>query len=222
MAQVGKSLKHKTMASAAAEEIRNRILDGSYVSGFQLRQEQLAADMGISRIPVREALLILESEGLVRILPHRGAVVAQLSGEEVEELFNMRMLLEPFLFERSAPNLTKDDLHSLEAILGRYSKSIDALDIDNWNELNTEFHLSLYSRARSPRILATVQNLLVECDRHTRIQLSQIRGDRERAIQEHRELLSLCQKGKYAEGSILMREHIDHIRKGLVELINPK
>lgn len=219
MTAVGKSLKHKTMASAAAEEIRNRILSGDYPPGFQLRQDGLAGDLGMSRIPIREALVQLESEGLLRILPHRGAIVVQLTAEEIEELFNMRLLLEPFLFKRSAPLLTKEDFKALHQIQTRYARSIDKLDIDVWNELNTEFHLTLYRHARSPRVASTVQNLLVECDRHTRIQLSTIRGDRERAVAEHGALLRLCEEGAFEEGARLMYDHIDHIRGGLVALL---
>lgn len=219
MTAIGKSLKHKTMASAAAEEIRNRILAGDYPPGFQLRQDGLAGDLGMSRIPIREALVQLESEGLLKILPHRGAIVVQLTADEIEELFNMRLLLEPFLFKRSAPLLTKEDFKALHQIQMRYAKSIDKRDIDIWNELNTEFHLTLYRHAHSPRIVLTVQNLLVECDRHTRIQLSTIRGDRERAVAEHAELLRLCEEGAFEEGAHLMHAHIDHIRAGLVALL---
>ncbi len=219
MTAVGKSLKHKTMASAAAEEIRNRILSGDYPPGFQLRQDGLAGDLGMSRIPIREALVQLESEGLLKILPHRGAIVVQLTADEIEELFNMRLLLEPFLFSRSAPLLTKEDFKALHQIQRRYARSIDTLDIDAWNELNTEFHLTLYRHARSPRVVLTVQNLLVECDRHTRIQLSTIRGDRERAVAEHAELLRLCEESAFEDGMRLMHSHIDHIRAGLVALL---
>lgn len=220
MVTVGKSLKHKTMASAAAEEIRNRILSGTYPPGFQLKQDGLAGDLGISRIPIREALVQLESEGLLKILPHRGAVVVELTADEIEELFNMRLLLEPFLFERSAPLLTKDDFKALQEIQARYASSINQREIDVWNELNTEFHLTLYRHARSPRIVQIVQKLLVECDRHTRIQLSAIHGNRERAVAEHAELLHLCEQGAFDEGARLMYQHIDHIRVGLVALLD--
>jgi DNA-binding GntR family transcriptional regulator len=222
MTEIGKSLKHKTMSSAAAEEIRNGILRGIYPPGSQLRQDGLATELGMSRIPVREALLLLENEGFVKILPHRGAIVAQLSTEEIEELFNIRILLEPFLFERSTPLLTAADFKALRGIQARYALSIDKLDVDSWNELNSEFHLVLYRHARSPRVVATVQNLLKECDRHTRIQLSSIKGARARAVREHGQLLRLCKEGKFAEGARLMRAHIDHIRVGLVELLNSK
>lgn len=220
MNAVGKSLTHKTMASAAAEEIRNRILAGDYPPGFQLRQDGLANDLGMSRIPIREALVQLESEGLLKILPHRGAVVVQLTADEIEELFNMRLLLEPHLFKRSAPLLTTEDFKALHQIQRRYATSIDTHESDIWNELNTAFHMTLYRHARSPRIVLTVQTLLVECDRHTRIQLSTIRGDRERAVAEHADLLRLCEQGDFEQGAHLLHAHIDHIRAGLVALLS--
>ena len=220
MTPIGKSLKHKTISTAAAEEIRRRILGGVFPPGFQLRQEELAKDFGISRIPIREALLLLENEGIVKISPHRGATVVKLSTDEIEELFNMRILLEPFLFERSAPLLTPADYNDLNSILERYAVSIHKLNIAVWNDLNSEFHMLLYQHARSPRMLTTVQNLLGECDRHTRIQLTNIAGDRERAVREHVELVRLCEAGKFSQGAQLLREHIDHIRVGLLELLN--
>ncbi|MBP2447642.1 GntR family transcriptional regulator [Rhizobium leguminosarum] len=210
------------MAAAAAQEIRNRIVEGIYPPGYQLRQDGLAQELEMSRIPIREALVLLESEGLVKNYPHRGAMVVELSIEEIEELFNMRMLLEPFLFARSAPKLTSVDLDELRLIQSRYAESIEKLDVDSWNNLNTEFHLRLYRHADSPRIVATVHNLLQECDRHTRIQLSVIGGDRDRAVQEHQRLLGLCEQGLHAEGASFMREHIDHIRAVLVDLLHNK
>jgi DNA-binding GntR family transcriptional regulator len=222
VAPVSKSLKHKTISTAAADEIRSRILCGSFAPGFQLKQEDLAREFGISRIPIREALLLLESEGLVRIMPHRGAVVVELSAEEIEELFNMRLLFEPFLLERSAPHLTSDDFEMLDDILARYEDSIGKQDVARWNDLNVEFHLSLYSHARSPRILATVRTLLNECDRHTRIQLSNIEADRKRAMAEHADMVRLCRAGKFAEAAGLLHAHIDHVRAGLVELLGKK
>jgi DNA-binding GntR family transcriptional regulator len=216
---IGKGLTHKTISTAAAEEIRARILGGTFPPGFQLRQEELAREFGISRIPIREALLLLENEGLVKILPHRGAVVVTLSIEEIEELFNMRMLLEPFLLLRSAPQLDDDDLAVLDKNIEQYAASIDTFDMTRWNSLNAAFHLGLYRHARSPRMLATVENLLNECDRHVRLQLSSIEADRPRAVREHRDLVRLCREGRYDEAAHCLRAHIDHIRGGLMGLL---
>ena len=83
--RLGKSLEHKTMAAAATAELRRRILEGTLPAGAQLRQSNLAEELGISRIPLREAFLQLEAEGLVRINAHRGAIVSTLTREEVDE-----------------------------------------------------------------------------------------------------------------------------------------
>lgn len=219
MSPVSKSLQHKTIASAAAEEIRRRIFNGEIEPGSQLRQEELAQQLGISRIPIREALLILENEALVKILPHRGAVVVRLSADEIEELFNMRMLLEPYLYERSAPHLTEADFAELESNCTAYAKSMRNRDEALWNSINTDFHLRLYAHARSPRVTSTVRKLLSECERHTRLQLSRIKEDRERAVREHAELLELARAGRYGDGAALMRRHIDHIREVIVGLL---
>lgn len=217
-APVGKSLQHKTMALAAAEALRDRILRSEYPPGFQLKQENLAREFGMSRIPVREALLILEREGLIRMLPHRGAIVTELTAEEVDDLFSMRMLMEPWLLERSVARLTAEDFIELDLIQNAYAASLDSNDIAMWNGLNKDFHMRLYRHAGSPRMLSLVANLLTECDIHTRIQLLGIPGDRERAVADHRALLDLCRARREAEAVILLRHHIDHIRQGLLDL----
>lgn len=215
---VGKPIQHKTMALAAADALRERILNSDYAPGFQLRQESIARELGMSRIPVREALLILEKEGLVRMLPHRGAVVAELTFDEIDELFSMRMLMEPWLLERSVAHLTPEDFAELHRIQDEYSQSLDSNDIASWNGLNKDFHLRLYSHAGSPRMLTLVANLLIETDIHTRIQLLAIPGDRERAVADHRALLELCESGRHAEAVTALRDHVDHIRQGLLDL----
>ena len=103
------------MALAAADELRRRITNGDYPEGFQLKQDALAEDFGMSRIPIREALVQLESEGFVRILPHRGAQVSELSPAEIRELFELRALLEPRLLRLSGPRLTAEDYRALDA-----------------------------------------------------------------------------------------------------------
>ena len=211
-------VQHKTMALVAADELRNRILNASYPPGFQLRQESLARDLGMSRIPLREALLILEKEGLVRMLPRRGAVVTELTVEEIDELFSMRVLMEPWLLERSIAHLTDADFIELDRIQDAYARALDNNNMAIWNGLNKDFHMRLYAHAGSLRMIGLVANLLTECDIHTRIQLLGIPGDRERAVSDHRALLDHCRAGRHAEAVQLLRDHIDHIRQGLLDM----
>jgi DNA-binding GntR family transcriptional regulator len=218
---VRKGLAHRTMAAAAAAELRRRILEGTYPGGHPLRQDALAEEFGVSRIPVREALLQLEAEGLVRILPHRGAVVSELSAEEVEDIFELRAVLEPRLLRLSVPRLEAEDFQALRTILAEYGEELRAGHVGRWGELNTAFHLRLYGRAGRPRSLALVANLLRECDRHTRLQLTQT-GGRARAEREHAELLTLCEDRNVPAAARLLRGHIEHVREALVRFIRER
>ncbi|WP_262270831.1 GntR family transcriptional regulator [Microvirga yunnanensis] len=209
-----KPLQHRTIAAAVAQSLRDRILDGAFKAGFPLRQDALANEFGVSRIPVREALMQLEAEGLVKIHPHRGAIVSELSTEEVEELFELRALLEPRLLKASVARLTQDDYETLKQILQEYSAELRAKHIRRWGELNTEFHRLLYRHAEQPRTLAIVVNLLQECDRHTRLQLSLTDGMK-RAEAEHAELLRLCETGQITAACELLRTHIEDVGKSL-------
>jgi DNA-binding GntR family transcriptional regulator len=208
----------RTVAGQAADAIRQRILSGELRPGQPLRQETVAADLGISRIPVREALLLLEAEGLVHIVPHKGAVVAKFSLADVEELFGLRMLLEPRLLRASAPKLEAADFEALHAILADYSRQIRARNVIRWGELNTAFHLRLYSHAGQPRTEAFVNGLLVSSDRYTRIQLSSTDGVK-RAEEEHRAMLALCEQRKVEDACRLLEAHIEAVGEALRQLL---
>jgi len=217
----GKGLAHRTMASAAAAELRRRILEGTYPAGLPLRQDALAAEFGTSRIPVREALVQLEAEGLVRILPHRGAVVSELSAGEIREVFELRALLEPRLLRQSAPRLAPDDFSALRTILSDFGSALRGDHVGRWGELNTAFHMRLYERAGRPRTLAFVSTLLREADRHTRLQLSFTDG-RGRAASEHEHLLALCEAGDVREACSLLKAHIEHVGAALVTFLRDR
>ncbi|PWB59884.1 MAG: GntR family transcriptional regulator [Bradyrhizobiaceae bacterium] len=210
----GKGLRHKTLAAATAEELRRRILEGEFPAGMQLRQDALAAEFQMSRIPLREALVQLEAEGLVTIQPHRGAVVSSLSPAEVAELFELRMLIEPYLLRLSAPRLIAQDYAELHAILDEYSAELRAQHVARWGELNTRFHMLLYRHAQRPRSLSIAENLLQACDLHTRLQLAHT-GGQQRAEAEHAELVRLCATDRIDEACALLQAHIENVGNSL-------
>jgi len=217
-ASTGKNLGHKTMSAAAADELRRRILNGEFPAGFQLRQDALAEELGISRIPLREALVQLEAEGLVRIIAHRGAVVSELSIVEIEEVFELRALIEPRLLRRSANLLTPQDFTQLKQILDQYSAELRDQHVSRWGEMNTQFHMLLYNHAERPRSMSIVSNLLQASDRHTRLQLS-LTGGMERAEAEHAEIVRLCIIGKTEEACQLLQHHIENVCSSLLNFL---
>jgi DNA-binding GntR family transcriptional regulator len=211
-------LGHRTLSAAIVEQLRRDILDGTFPAGEQLRQDALAASFQVSRIPVREALFQLEAEGLVLIEPHKGAIVSAFSLEEIDDVFDLRVLLEPRMLAQSAPLLTKQDFADISALETEFKGAIAARDVAQWGQLNARYHLALYRHARQPRTLAIVTALLQTSDRFTRVQMNRAPA-LSRAENEHRKLLRLCRDGKVSEACDSLVAHIEKVRSDLHALL---
>jgi DNA-binding GntR family transcriptional regulator len=214
-------LGHRTLSAAIVEQLRQEILDGTYPAGAQLRQDALAATFQVSRIPVREALFQLEAEGLLRIEPHKGAIVSAFSLEEIDDVFDLRVLLEPRLLARSAPLLTSEDFEQAKQLDGDFKRAIATQDVAQWGQLNANYHLALYRHAGQPRSLAIVTALLQTSDRFTRLQMNRASALR-RAENEHGQLLRLCQRGQVKQACEYLVTHIEKVRQDLRTLLARK
>lgn len=208
-----------TVAAATVDGIRERILDRTYAEGEQLRQDVLAADMGVSRIPVREALRQLEAEGLVTFNPHRGAVVSSLSIAEIEELFALRAKLEGDMLRRAVPLLTEDDLERAEEILDEYEAAFGRGDVAAWGDLNWQLHSTLYAAARRPVTMGVVERLHLHTNRYARMQLALTHGE-SRAKDEHRAIVAAARKRAPGRASSLLSAHILGAGRSLVRFLH--
>ncbi|CAH2598945.1 GntR family transcriptional regulator [Rhodovastum atsumiense] len=198
-----------TVVEAVTDALRARILSAELPEGAQLRQETLAAELGVSRIPLREAFRRLESEGLVTIMPHRGAIVSVLSLDDIAELFDLRAMLEPELVRRAIPHQTELTLARAEHILADYAAALERSDVAAWGTLNSQFHLALYEPSGRARSLALVHGLLDQTDRYTRMQLLFTGGrGQSRARQEHAALLQACKAGDAVQAGELLAAHV--------------
>lgn len=211
-------LKHRTLSGALLEEIRQGILSGRFAAGTQLRQEALAETFGVSRIPIREALFQLEAEGLVKILPQKGVVVSELSRNEIDDVFELRILLEPRLLAGSAPKLTKEDYERIDERHENYVRAIAANSINDYGRLNADLHQALYLRADMPRTQQIVASLLQTSDRYTRIQLSNPAA-MQRAMEEHAELIHLTRSGRFDRAARFLAEHVAAVRDDLLNVL---
>src|SRR5919202_169118 len=122
-------IQRQTLTSMTLDALRERILHGTYPEGEPLRQDALAEELGVSRIPVREALRQLEAEGLVTFNPHRGAVVSTLSLGEIDELFELRAEIELNLLRRALPKVGAEDLARATEILDTYETALRHGDV---------------------------------------------------------------------------------------------
>jgi DNA-binding GntR family transcriptional regulator len=211
-------LKRQTMVDLTLQAIRDRILNGSYAEGKPLRQDAIAAELGVSRIPIREALRQLETEGLIVFNPHRGAVVTTLSLEEIEEVFTLRADIESGLVRRAVPVMDSGHLDSAAEILGRYERSLHTRDIVSYGKLNWEFHCTLYEAAGRPVTLTVAQRLHQQSDRYIRMQLAYTHWE-ERAKREHRAILAAARKRDAKRAAGLMRDHILRAGESLLSFL---
>src|SRR5438067_4229529 len=115
----------RNASAAATELIREAIIDGRLPPGQRLKEEELARELGISRTPVREALLVLQTEGLVDAAPNRGAVVRSHDGDDLEDLYQLRALLEGYAARRAAANITVASLADLRASCERFESVME-------------------------------------------------------------------------------------------------
>ncbi len=212
-------IKNRTLSATIGDQIRQDILDGAYASGEQLRQDMLATSFGVSRIPVREALFQLEAEGFVQIEPHKGAVVTSLSPAEVEDVFALRVMLEPRLLLASITRLTESDLAGLDTIQAEFDMALNDNDTGQWGVLNARLHLAMYARAGLPRTHAIVAGLLQTSERYTRIQLA-TKAALLRAQSEHAELIALCRSGDSETACSLLTRHIATVQIELSMLLS--
>lgn len=130
-----------TLRDQVLAELRRRIIDAEYQPGERLREDRLAADFGVSRNPVREALRVVEAEGFVRVEPRRGAVVATPDEETMGDLFAVRALLEPLAARLAAERASDADLVRLRELLEAAKAATDEGDYARVAELNTTLHI---------------------------------------------------------------------------------
>lgn len=211
-------LKHRTLSAMITDQLRQAILDGTYPAGAQLRQDALGEAYGVSRIPVREALFQLEAEGLVRIVPQKGAIVSELSLDEINDVFDLRVLLEPRMLAESAPHFSADDFAALERIQKRFEAAIADGNRSEWGQINAEFHMAMYVNARQPRTQSIVTALLQTSDRYTRMQLSTVEAMGV-AQKEHAQLIAMCREGRVEEASGFLKQHIEAVRSDLLRVV---
>jgi DNA-binding GntR family transcriptional regulator len=216
------AIPRQSLTSAVAEKLRDQIIRGEITEGAQLRQDVIAGQYHVSRIPVREALRQLHAEGLITIVPNRGAIVPELSPSDIEELFAIRALLEPEVLRLSIPPLTPADLGQAEAVLTKYMSELRREEhMENWGRMNWQFHSILYSRAGRPHFMSIIRNVNHNGERYTRLQLYLTHGMK-RANEEHHQILKLCRKNEVGAACKLLRQHIQYAGQSLKQVLEQR
>ncbi|HEX7115038.1 MAG TPA: GntR family transcriptional regulator [Steroidobacter sp.] len=186
--------------------VRERIVSGAVPVDAPIRQDALANELGVSKIPLREALARLEQEGLLVSQPNRGFFVRPLNVEEAEELYALRLKIEPDAVAIAAQRANGSDRSDARAALDALNRSIADHSRDS-GRLNRAFHLSLVKPARQPLTLQIVERLHIMSERYVRKHLEPVGRDT-RANEEHENILAAWAEGDAPRVTKLMQEHI--------------
>jgi DNA-binding GntR family transcriptional regulator len=197
-------LDKTTISIQVAQELRRRILAGEYPQGVKLQQEQIAAELGVSRSPVREALGQLEAEGLVVLTPQKGAQVSPISRDEISELLELRLLVEPHLLALAIPAMTEADFKRATAIISEMAD----IELGGWSDANWRLHETLYAPAARPGMLKLLRRTHETIGRYIRMQVMATNG-RADAHKEHKLILDACQKRDVEKAERLLTQHIE-------------
>jgi len=197
-------MKPATTADSVAAALRSALHQGRWPSGAPLRQEDLASEFGVSRIPVREALSKLQAEGLVVVEPHRGAFVASLTAADVHEIFDLRVLLEGDALRHAIPAHDARSLRQLQAL----QAELDAEDDPAlWLATDAAFHQVLYAPSGRTRTLEMIATLRACVTRLYRAHLSP-HTRRTGWRDEHHALLKAVAAGQVKRAGAALTRHL--------------
>lgn len=213
-----RAVVRQSLPDVIVADLRQRILSGELAEGELIRQELLAEEYEVSRMPVREALKRLDAEGLVVFTNHRGATVTQHSLEEIAEIFDVRMMLEVDLFSRAIPLMKEENVAECECILKEMEASYASGDIAAWGPLNAAFHSALYAAAGRKLTNQLLERASLQSNRYVSMHIDQL-NQSQHAQQDHSDLLKLACQGN-VEGAIeKLRSHIANTKRQVLEHI---
>lgn len=195
---------YQTATEFAAAVIRDHILDGTFTDGMALRQDELAAQLQLSRMPIREALRQLQADGLVDVQPRKGTVVVSLSPDDIMEIYELRAQIEPYLLHLSLPRLTNAALDKADDLQQQIEAHPNPV---HTGQLNLEFHLALYSGVERRRTKTLLTSLNRTVDRYLRLLMSQL-DYAGKSNDEHRSLLTFCRKQAVDAACDVLRRHL--------------
>ncbi|WP_371874486.1 GntR family transcriptional regulator [Duganella rivi] len=202
----------KGLPEVIRDQLRYEILSGTLPVGTQLRQDALAERFQTSRLPVREALRQLESEGLVTYLRNRGAVVAGMEVDQICELLDIRVALECYAARIGVPNMVQHDIDQLTKILAAYNASESVAE---WAEYNRRFHLALSAPANNRRLRRLIEEFCLNTDRYTHEMMSIATG-KEGPQSDHYQILDACKQRDGEKVASLLEKHILETKHNLL------
>lgn len=198
---------YKPLREIVFATMREAIINGDFKPGQRLMEVQLAEQMGVSRTPVREAIRKLELEGLVVMVPRKGAYVAGLSSEDVKEVLEIRAVLEGLAASLAAEKASEEDIAMLKEIVDKFVTAAGEEDVVKLIHLDSDFHDVMYRASKNKKLIQLISSLREQVQRFRVAYFTKIKNT-EILIAEHNELLDAIVGGDSAKARIVAETHI--------------
>jgi DNA-binding GntR family transcriptional regulator len=206
---MGYSQSFESKSTYVERLIRVGIASGLLKEGERLDHKTIAAELGVSRTPIREALLRLQSQGFVEVKPGVGTTVLGYQVADVEDLYSVRAVLESFAIELAAPNLGQQEMEYLENHVSNINNLLldDQIDYEELNARNRDFHLYIYKHCNNRLLLRFISEIWETLDLY-RMRTFFVPGHSQNANREHKEMLNALRDKNIAEACSILRQHI--------------
>jgi DNA-binding GntR family transcriptional regulator len=186
--------------------------------GEKLDEDSLASQLGVSRTPVRESLYRLENEGIVKIIPRRGAFIVKHSKESINEILSVREVLEGLSAREAASHITDAALEVLESLSEKFSESNVRLLSKEYLQVDVKFHKTIIEASKNEWLIS-LMNILNDHIQMLRLRTVTFQGRPEQSLSEHRRILEALKAGDPLLAESLMREHINNVRESYLKNI---
>lgn len=203
----------KPRGELIADAIRLSILQGHFRPGDKLDQQEIADELAVSRIPVREALRMLDAEGMITIIPNKGAIVTVRTLEELSELYYIRGVLEGSAAERAAGHMDEQRIESMKAII-KLAKQTN--ELNRLLKLNNDFHMLLYKAYPQPLTVNLIQQLRNKVAPYNRIYLDLAGSNKAAAWDDHRRIYEACRLRDPEQAKYETQRHLDRVLETIV------
>jgi len=200
----------------AYQKIKQAILSFQFLPNQNLVEGELAAQLGISKTPVRDALLRLEREGLVSRLPYKGTFVSDINKQDMVNIFEIRIVLEGLAMRLAADHLTEKDFRHLDRLINDHADALSEKDYEHASALNGLFHSGIVQKCGNDHLVQMLTNLDDHLKRYRLLSVTQgIRVDK--SVPEHRQILDALRAGDANKAEAAMKEHLTSAMRDLYD-----
>lgn len=201
--------------------LRQAILRGELKPGERLMEIQLANKLGVSRTPIREAIRKLELEGLVLMIPRKGAEVAEITEKSLRDVLEVRKALEELAVQLACDKITEEEILQLKRTAKEFAEALKADDVTKFAQADVKFHDVIYKATGNLRLIQLLNNLQEQMYRY-RVEYLKRRDLHQKLLQEHQVIIEMIEKRDKAGASERISRHIDNQVEAVIDAIRTK